>query len=290
MKDYIIITDSTTDLPQDLIEKLGIEIIPLMFNIDGNEFFNYLDGLRPDPQSFYNLLRSGKMAGTSAINTSSFIEIFESYLKAGTDVLYIAFSSALSGTCNNAMSAAGELAPKYPERKVLALDSLSASLGEGLLVFLAAHEKEKGRSIDEVYDFVLENRLKVCHWFTVDDLNHLKRGGRVSATAALLGTVLGIKPILHVDDQGRLIPVSKVRGRRQSLEQLVEKMAVTGEAPRDQTVFISHGDCIDDARFVESMMRDRFKIKDIVINYVGPVIGAHSGPGTIAIFFLGGPR
>ena len=289
MNDFVIITDSTTDFPKELIEKLGIVIIPLMYNIDGSEYFNYLDGRGLDSQTLYNQLRSGKVAGTSAINTSSFLDVFEPYLKSGTDVLYIALSSALSGTCNNVMVAVEELVKKYPERRVLAIDSLSASLGEGLLVYLSVLEKQKGKSIDEVYDFVNKTRLHICHWFTVDDLNFLKRGGRVSATAALFGTVLGIKPILHVDDEGRLIPVSKIRGRRQSLEQLVERMAQSADLPA-QTVFISHGDCIDDARFLENLVRERFKTDNIVINYVGPVIGAHSGPGTLALFFLGSKR
>ena len=290
MNDYVIITDSTTDLPQDLIKELGIVIIPLLYNIDGDEYYNYPDERGLDPKEFYAQLRNGKTAGTSAINTSSFLELFEPYLKNGTDVLYIAFSSALSGTCNNGMLAAQELAQKYPERTVLAIDSLSASMGEGLLVYHAVMEKQKGKSIKEVYDAISENRLHLCHWFTVDDLNNLKRGGRVSATAALVGTVLGIKPVLHVDDEGRLIPVSKIRGRRQSLEQLVERMTESAINPEEQTVFISHGDCFEEAHFVEGLVRERFKVKNVVINYIGPVIGAHSGPGTMALFFLGTHR
>ena len=290
MNDYVILTDSTTDLTPELIESLGIKILPLSFNIDGREYHDFPDGRGLSAPDFYNMLRAGKMASTAQINLSHFLEIFESYLSQGRDVLYIAFSSALSGTCNSAMLAAQELAEKYPDRKILAVDSLSASMGEGLLVYYAAMEKEKGRSITEVYDWVCANRLHLCHWFTVDDLNHLKRGGRVSATAALVGTVLGIKPILHVDDQGRLIPMGKTRGRRQSLIQLVDKMADTVEHPEDQMVFISHGDCLEDARFVESEVRRRLPVRDTRINFVGPVIGAHSGPGTIALFFLGRTR
>ena len=290
MNDYRILTDSTTDLTPEIIESLGVETLPLMFNIDGREYHNFPDGRELSAPAFYDLLRAGKTAGTAQINLSHFLEIFESYLTKGLDVLYIAFSSALSGTCNSAMLAAQELAEKYPDRKILAVDSLCASMGEGLLVYYAAMEKKKGRSITEVYDWVCENRLHLCHWFTVDDLNHLKRGGRVSATAALVGTVLGIKPILHVDDQGRLIPMGKTRGRRQSLIQLVDKMADTVEHPEDQTVFISHGDCLEDARFVESEVRRRLPVRDVQINFIGPVIGAHSGPGTIALFFMGRAR
>ena len=290
MNDYVILTDSTTDLTPEIIQSLGIGILPLSFNIDGREYHDSPDGRKLSAPDFYNLLRAGKMASTAQINLNHFLEIFESYLSQGRDVLYIAFSSALSGTCNSAMLAAQELAGKYPERKIMAVDSLSASMGEGLLVYYAVKEKQKGRSLTEVYDWVCANRLHLCHWFTVDDLNHLKRGGRVSATAALVGTVLGIKPILHVDDQGRLIPMGKTRGRRQSLIQLVDKMADTVEHPEGQMVFISHGDCLEDARFVESEVRRRLPVGDTRINFVGPVIGAHSGPGTIALFFLGRTR
>lgn len=290
MDNYVIITDSTTDLPEDLIQDMGVVVLPLSFNIDGKEYRNWPDGRELSSKDFYAELRKGNQAGTAAINVNSFIEILEPYLKAGTDILYIGFSSALSGTCSNGFLAIEELRPKYPERKLLAVDSLAASMGEGLLVYLATQEKKKGHTIEEVFQFVTDNRLHLCHWFTVDDLNHLKRGGRVSATAALLGTVLGIKPILHVDDEGRLIPVSKTRGRRQSLEQLVTKMAETAIKPGEQTIFISHGDCIDDAKYVESLVKNQFGVKTVLINYVGPVIGAHSGPGTVALFFLGSKR
>ena len=289
MNDFVIATDSTTDLPENLVKDLGIEIIPLLYNIEGTEHLNHLDGRGLDPREFYAELRAGRMAGTSAINTSSFIETFEPFLKSGKDVLYICFSSALSGTFNNARIAAGELSEKYPERRMLAVDSLSASMGEGLLVYLAALEKRGGKSIDEVYSFVAETRAHLCHWFTVDDLNFLKRGGRVSATAALLGTVLGIKPILHVDDEGRLIPVGKVRGRRQSIAMLAEKMARSAATPV-KTVFISHGDCAGDARILEEMVREKFHPETVVTGYIGPVIGAHSGPGTLALFFVGNSR
>jgi DegV family protein with EDD domain len=290
MNNYVIITDSTADLPIDIIRELGIDVVPLQFNIDGNEYKNYPDERGLDPKQFYGQLRAGKTASTSAINTADLIGIFEPYVKAGTDVLYIAFSSALSGTCNNSIIAGQELELKYPGRRILIVDSLCACMGEGLLVYLAVMEQKKGRNLTEVYDFVIANRLHLCHWFTVDDLNHLKRGGRLSATSALLGTLLGIKPILHVDDEGRLIPVGKTRGRRQSLEGLVDKMAQTAEDPGSQTVFISHGDCVEDARVVETLVRQRLKPKNVVIGYIGPVIGAHSGPGTVALYFLGSPR
>lgn len=290
MENYVILTDSTTDLPADLIEKHGIAVLPLFFTIAGKEYRNYPDGREMDDKAFYNSLREGNMAATTQITANTFIETFEPYLQNGRDVLYIGFSSALSGTYNSSVTAVEELSARYPERKIFTVDSLSASMGEGLLVYLASLEKEKGRTIEEVRDWVLNNRLRLCHWFTVDDLNHLKRGGRVSATTAFIGTMLGIKPILHVDDQGRLIPVGKTRGRNQSLEILVQKMAETSENPENQVIFISHGDSIEDARKVETLVREKLHVKDVVINYIGPVIGAHSGPGTIALFFLGSKR
>lgn len=290
MGNYVIVTDSTTDLPADLLKTSQIEVIPMLFNLDGREYRNYPDGREIGFGAFYDRLRAGSQAGTVQLNISELTDIFERYLKRGLDLLYIAFSSALSGTCNSAMLAAEELSHKYPDRKILVVDSLSASMGEGLLVYLAAEQKRGGADIDQVYRFVCDNRLKLCHWFTVDDLNHLKRGGRLTATAALLGTVLGIKPVLHVDDNGRLVPVGKIRGRRQSIEQLVDKMDQTAIDPEHQTIFISHGDCADDARYLEELVRRKFGIGRIVTNFIGPVIGAHSGPGTLALFFLGKSR
>ena len=214
----------------------------------------------------------------------------EPILEQGKDVLYIAFSSALSGTCQAANIAADMLREKYPERKILVVDSLAASMGEGLIVYYAAKMRQEGKTIDEVYQWVLDNRLRLCHWFTVDDLFFLHRGGRVSSASAVLGTMLGVKPVLHVDDEGRLILVGKTRGRRKSLDQLVEHMAETVERPEEQIIFISHGDAPEDAAYVEQLVRDKFKVKDIVVNYIDPVIGGHSGPGTVALFFLGSKR
>ena len=241
-------------------------------------------------ETFYAKLREGKMSTTSQINADEFARTFEPILEAGEDVLYIAFSSGLSGTCQSAYIARDELKEKYPERKIYVFDSLCASMGEGLLVYQAALLKRAGTDIDSLYKWLGENVLKLCHWFTVDDLNHLKRGGRVSTTAALVGTMLGIKPVLHVDDEGHLIPVSKVRGRRQSLDALVQKMAETAIHPDEQTIFISHGDCLKDAEYVAEQVRSKFGVKNIQINFVGPVIGAHSGPGTVALFFFGTQR
>ncbi|WP_208754724.1 DegV family protein [Schnuerera ultunensis] len=205
-------------------------------------------------------------------------------------MLYISFSSALSGTYNAALMVAKNLEKEYPERKIYVVDSLAASMGQGLLVYYCAEQKRSGKSIEEVKDWLIENRLQLCHWFTVDDLFHLKRGGRISGTIALVGTVLGVKPVLHVDNEGRLVPVRKVRTRKKSLISLVDEMEKTCINPTEQIVFISHGDSIDDALYVEKLVRDRLNVKDIKINYVDPVIGAHSGPGTIALFFIGKTR
>nr|WP_279386034.1 DegV family protein [Schnuerera ultunensis] len=202
----------------------------------------------------------------------------------------MSFSSALSGTYNAALMVAKNLEKEYPERKIYVVDSLAASMGQGLLVYYCAEQKRSGKSIEEVKDWLIENRLQLCHWFTVDDLFHLKRGGRISGTIALVGTVLGVKPVLHVDNEGRLVPVRKVRTRKKSLISLVDEMEKTCINPTEQIVFISHGDSIDDALYVEKLVRDRLNVKDIKINYVDPVIGAHSGPGTIALFFIGKTR
>ena len=224
------------------------------------------------------------------VNPEQAKSYFEQYLKDGIEVLYLAFSSGLSGSYNSAIIAAEELKESYPDLRVAVIDTLCASLGQGLLTHYAVTMKEAGKSLDEIASWVEENKLHLCHMFTVDDLNHLKRGGRVSSAAALFGPMLSIKPVLHVDDQGRLIPVSKARGRKASLLALVDHMEQTAVNPKDQTVFISHGDCLEDAKFVAEEIRRRLGTEDIRINYIGPVIGNHAGPGTVALFFLGTER
>ncbi len=287
MENYRIVTDSTADLTPEMVEELGVQVIPLEFVLDGKSYFNYPDGRELSSKKFYDLLRAGNMATTVQVNTARFIEVFEPLLQEGGDVLYIAFSSGLSGTYSSAVLAAEELKERYPERRVAVVDSLAASMGEGLLVYHAVMRQRAGMNLDALEKWLLENRNHLCHWFTVDDLHHLKRGGRVSSAAALFGTMLGIKPVLHVDDEGHLIPMQKVRGRRQSLESLVRQMEETC-APRDgQVVFISHGDCLEDARLVEQLVRSKFQVQEVYVGDIGPVIGAHSGPGTVALFFLG---
>lgn len=288
--DYEIITDSSANLTEELIEKYGIHIISLFFIVDDKEYTSYKKDEKTDISKFYDMMRNGKTISTSTINMSACEETFEKVLCKGKDVLYLGFSSALSGAYNTAFVMAEKLKSKYPERNIYSVDTLAASMGEGLLVYYAAKQREEGKSIDEVRDWVLMNRLNICHWFTVDDLFFLKRGGRVSSTTAIVGTALGIKPILHVDDEGRLINVGKVRGRKNSLNELVNEMEKTSIKPGEQVVFISHGDCIEDAKYVEELVRNKFKVRDVVINFVDPVIGAHSGPGTLALFFIGTNR
>lgn len=290
MREYVIVTDSTTDLTAELINEMNIHVIPMEFTIDGETYLNYADERDISFHEFYNKLRDKKSSTTALINTQKFIDTFEPFLKENKDVIYIGFSSGLSGTYNSSCIAAGTLEEQYPGSKVITVDSLSASMGEGLLVYHAVQKKNEGLSIDELKDWLMDNKLKLCHWFTVDDLYHLKRGGRVSSTAAIVGSMLSIKPVMHTDDNGKLTVVDKVRGRKTSLIAMLKKMQESCIDPENQTVFISHGDCIEDAEFLAKQVKQKMKVKDIKINYIGPVIGTHSGPGTVALFFLGTQR
>lgn len=287
MNNYVIFTDSSSDLPLSLAAEMGVQMLPLEVNIDGvgSKMNDEID-----IKEFYAYLRDKKTAKTSAVNMDRFLEAFEKIVSEGDDLLYIGFSSGLSATYMAAKNAAEELSEKYPERKLIAIDSLCASLGQGLLVKLAADKKAAGATIDECAEFVESQKLHLCHWFTVEDLFFLKRGGRVSATTAVLGTMLQIKPVMHVDNEGHLINVAKARGRAASIAALAAKMKETAIDPKSQTVFISHGDCFDDAKKLADMITAEFGITDIFISEVGPVIGAHSGPGTLALFFLGTER
>ena len=287
---YVVMTDSSADLTAELVEKLGLDVIPLSVNVGEKSFMNYPDEREIDSHDFYDMLRNGANAKTSAVNVDTFLNAMSVHLKAGKDVLYLGFSSGLSSTYSASEIAAQELRDTYPDRKIFTVDTLCASLGQGLLVYLTMQKVLAGATIEEAAAFAEENRLHLCHWFTVDDLFFLKRGGRVSAATALVGSALGIKPVLHVDNEGHLINVSKARGRKNSILALVDRMERSAIDPAKQTVFISHGDCRDDAEFLADEVRKRFGITDITINFVGPVIGAHSGPGTLALFFLGTER
>lgn len=286
----MILTDSSCDLPASLADEMGVQVLPLSITLNGNQYANYLDGRDISFKAFYDRLRSGESCSTSAVNITAFLDLMERYIADGYDILYLGFSSALSGTYGAGETAAEMLRTKYPDRTILTIDTLCASLGQGMLVYLAAQEQKKGKSIEEVYSFVESQKLHLCHWFTVDDLQFLKRGGRISSTAAVLGSILQVKPVLHVDNAGRLINRMKVRGRRASLIALADRMAETAINPGEQTIFISHGDCEEDAKTLADLIRKRMNIKDVIINYVGPVIGAHAGPGVVALFFVGTAR
>lgn len=289
MNNYIITTDNNSDLPIDYYEKHRV----------GCSFLSYtMDGVCYSPENFlpehefYEKMRNGSMPTTAQVNPENAKNMMEPYLKEGLDILHIAFSSGLSGSYNSCKIAADELQEEYPDRTILVVDSLSASLGQGLLVHEALKRKEQGMGLQELAGWVEENRLHIVHAFTVDDLFHLFRGGRVSRTTAVVGSMLNLKPVLHVDNEGKLIPVSKARGRKKSLNMLVQMMDEKIGKYKDicDTIFISHGDCLEDAKYVEAKVKEKYPVKTVLINHVGAVIGAHSGPGTLALFFMGETR
>lgn len=284
---YVICTDVTSDLPMNFYQDNNVGVLYLSYILAGVE---YSDGQTLEPHEFYEKMKSGEMPKTSQISPEQAEHALEGLVNEELDVLYISFSSGLSGSYNSVSMAAQTICAKYPDAKIRVVDSLCASLGEGLLVTKAVTQKNNGRSLDEVADYCEGIKLNLCHMFTVDDLMHLHRGGRVSATAAIAGSILGIKPVLHMDDEGHLIPIGKVRGRRQSLIALVDEMEKRMGCWDNETIAISHGDCEEEAIFVRDLVRKRFGIKNCIINYVGTVIGSHSGPKTVALFFLGDKR
>ena len=290
MKNYVIVTESTTDLTQDLVNELGITIIPMVFGFENESYLNYPDNREMDIHKFYERVKAGERSTTALINSKTFEEYFEPILKSGDDILYIGFSSGLSGTYNSSLIAAEELKQKYPDSKIVCIDTLAASMGEGLLVYHAVKLKQQGKDIEQVSQWLMDNRLKLNHWFTVDDLNHLRRGGRISAMTATIGSALNVKPILHVDNEGHLIPVHNVRGRKKSINALLEHMEELSINPQEQTIFISHANCLEDAENLANLVRKKLKIKKIILNFIGPVIGSHTGQGAIALFFIGKER
>ena len=288
MKNYVIYTDSCADLTPEAYAELGLRYIPLDVIVEGEE---PVSNDKIDIKEIYAKLRAKKTASTAAVNIDRFLEHFEKDAKEGLDILYLGFSSGLSSTFSSSVVAMKELEEKYPERKFYAVDTLCASMGQGLLCYYAAKKKEAGASIEEVRDFVENNKLNLCHWFTVDDLFFLKRGGRVSAATAVVGSLLNIKPVLHVDNAGKLINVSKARGRKAAIDTMFENMKKSMfPVEQNEPIFISHGDCIADAEYLVNRIKNEMGIKTVDINYVGPVIGSHSGPGTLALFFLGNER
>ncbi len=287
MSNYKIITDSGCDLPREMLSRLDVQAVPLFVNFRGESMEDSVDeGIK----EMYAGLRAGEAASTSAVNPDRWMALMEQALTAGQDVLAIAFSSGLSTTYQSAVIAGNELKEKYPDRKIFVVDGLSASLGQGLLVWYACKKKEEGLSVEELAAWVEENKLHLCHWFTVDDLMYLKRGGRISAATAVVGTMLKIKPVLHMDDEGHLINMSKARGRKASIEALAEKAVQLGANYDNSTMFICHGDCIEDAEYLASLVKEKCGVKEVFIGYTGAVIGSHSGPGTLALFFMGAHR
>ena len=290
MNKYRIVTDATADLPQELVESMGISVIPMECRLNEQTFIYEPTGKYLKPEAFYAQMREGASTATSQINVFAYVTHFEPILQAGEDILYIAFSSALTGSQQSAVIAVQELEAKYPGRKISMIDSLCASLGEGLMVYAAAKKQEEGLNLEALSQWVTDNRLNLCHWFTVDDLAYLARGGRLSATSAFLGTALRIKPVLHVDNAGRLVPLEKVQGRKRSLKGLVEQMEKQYTPESNDIVFIGHADSAEDAEYVRQLVEERMGVKNFLVYFIGPIVGAHSGPGTIALFHFGKSR
>ncbi len=284
--DTVLLIDSCSDLPRSYVEDNNIPFVSLTCNFRGQEYKDDF-GKTLDYKEFYSAVRNGEMPSTSQVNAYEYTEIFKKYAIEGKSIIYLGFSSSLSGSVSSASLARDMVCEEFKDADITVIDSKCASLGEGLLAYQANEMLKSGASKNEIVSWIESNKLRVNHWFTVDDLGHLKRGGRVSGTAAFVGTLLDIKPILKVDVEGRLIPVSKVKGRKKSIKTLFDMLKENIESPEDQVISISHGDCIEEAEYLRDMIKKEFPVKDVIINEVGPVIGSHSGPGTLALFFMG---
>lgn len=290
MKDFVIFSDSNCDLPKNIINDLHIKTIGLSYSIKGKEYTDDF-GESLSYKEFYRLLREeNQMPTTSQINSFTFKEHFEFYVKQGIPILYIAFSSSLSGTYNSSLLAKNELVEEYPNADITIIDSKSASTGQGLLIWIAGNMKAQGKSKEEITEYIEKNKLNICHFFTVDNLEHLKRGGRISSTTAVIGGLLNIKPVLYMNDNGELKNFGKVKGRKKAIKTLFEKFESHVVNPEEQTIFISHGDCLEDAENLADMIKEKFIVKEIIFNYIGSTIGAHTGADVLAIFFLGSTR
>ncbi|MGG7143374.1 DegV family protein [Clostridium nigeriense] len=289
MRKIIIFTDSCCDLPISFVEENNIQVMHLRVNIKGKDIPDDL-GVSISHKNFYKLIREGEMPTTSQANVSNFEESFRKFVKEGYSIIYIGFSSALSGCVNSARLAKEAIVEEIKDADITIIDSKSASMGLGLIVYYATNMLNEGKNKEEIISWIEENKLKVNHWFTVDDLNHLKRGGRVSSTVAIVGTMLNIKPVLHVDNEGRLIPISKVKGRKKSIRVLQGQLKERIVNPEQQVIFISHGDCLEEAEHLKDLILEEVNVKDVIINNVGPAVGSHSGPGTVALFFIGNDR
>lgn len=287
MRDYVITVNSTVDLPKEWLEERNVPVVPLRYTIDGQTYED-MSGLTA--KEFFDKLREGKMSVTSQVNPEEARAALEPFLKEGKDILHLAFSSGLSGTCNSMKIAGEELKEEYPEAKIIVIDTLCACLGEALLLYKALQQKEAGKTIEETAAWVEENKLHICHDVTVDDLNHLHRGGRVSKATAVVGTMVKIKPIIHMDDNGKLQVVGKERGRKKSLNKIVDMAVEQSEGWDNDIIMITHGDCIEDAEYVAGLVREKMGIDNILINNIGTVIGSHTGPGVVAVFCMGDKR
>lgn len=285
----IILTDSCSDLPRKYIDDNHIPFLSLTCHFKGGDYEDDF-GKTLGYKGFYDAVRSGAVATTSQINTYHFIEEFKKYVLQGKPVIYLGFSSALSGCVGSAENARRTICEEYPNADITVIDTKCASLGQGLMVYYAVDMAKRGCSKEEIVNWVEGNKLRLNHWFTVEDLVYLKRGGRISSSTAILGTLLDIKPVMHVDDEGRLVPVTKVKGRKKSLKALAQRLKEGIVDPENQVIAISHGDCLDDAVYLRDLILEDVNVKDVIINNVGPVIGSHSGPGTVALFFLGQSR
>lgn len=290
MKQYAILTDGGADLTVKMVEDWGVKVTPMGAMVGDTSYLYEPTESQMKNSEFYRRVREGEMSSTSAVNPGAWIDMIEPELKAGLDALVIPFSSGLSASCVNAQSAAEELSEKYPDRKIIVVDSLAAALGHGLFVCRAVEKQADGASIEENAEYLERVRFNVCHYFTVEDLKYLHRGGRVSATSAVVGAALGIKPILYVNNEGKLIPIDKVRGRRKSLLALLDNMERLVVEPENQVVFLGHAECLDEAESLAAEIKKRFNVKDVVIGYIGPISGGHAGPGTMALFFMGKER
>ena len=287
---FAIVIDSTSDLPPSIANELDMTVVPYIYTLDGKEYLNYLDYREQPIKIFYDTLRAGKTASTTQVTTHRYREIWDPILQAGTDILYICLSSGLSKSYDQSVMAAREAAEDFPGRKIVTIDSKSASLGQGLLSYYAGKARQDGKNLDETAAY-LEGIVPMMQiWVMADDLNHLRRGGRVSGASAFVGTMLSIKPVLTITDEGKLVPVSKQRGRSKAIDYIVGRMSELNMNPKDQTIFIAHSDALEMAEQMKAMIVERHGIKDIVINDIGPVIGAHTGPGSLAMVFLGDKR
>ncbi len=291
MADYVITCSSTYDLNNEFAKANGITVLPYQYFIEGKEYYDDKGESSMGIHDFYEKMRAGAVATTSMVNTERYTDFFTPFLESGKDVIHIEFSSGLSGSYNNALLTADSLKKKYPDRKIAIIDSLSASPGHGLLVYYAIQKRDGGASFEEACEYTDKLKFKIIHWFAVDSLEYLRRGGRVSRASAFLGTMLNIKPVLSFNNEGKIIPIEKTRGRKKSLLEMVNRMEKDIDNPDGQMVFIGHADAIDDAKWVEEKIKERFPtIKATYIDYIGPVIGAHAGPSTIAIFYIGKER